>query len=504
MCSLGRVAEIERRESVSFRFNMLSHSMRLNFISRKHGIVLGLTLVSALLSLLGIWFHLPGQISMDSSMQLYEASIGKSITWNPPYMTAILRWLGDGPTASSRMVILNSVVTYLSLSTVAATLMFSNINANAGDRRSSYFWLKTAALLLILANPILFLYVGIIWKDVLFSTLLTLAVTLGVCACVSEWRRAAMLAIMSTIMLAIAMKVRQQGVFMSPLLLFVPVIALTVSRNLSRVRVLVICMSLVGVFVLSSVVMSGLVSRTIQTDPQYGDKIGYRGLMQYDSVGTVALSQTPTEQLPIPMTEELRTEIRGVYTSDRGDFMWNSQAVTQWLALPSYEGIKARWLVLVKNEPAAYLRHRFGAFRAILNVDGVKACLPVHVGIDGNHEYLRAIGFEPGVDDHDLFLYGLAQKIIRWPIYRHWVYILAMVAAAALVILAPMERRLKWSALVITFAISMLYLSYLPTSIACDFRYLYTAICLVSLLWIIVIAGTREKSLQLRKPTGSG
>jgi hypothetical protein len=35
----------------------------------------------------------------------------------------------------------------------------------------------------------------------------------------------------------------------------------------------------------------------------------------------------------------------------------------------------------------------------------------------------------------------------------------------------------------------LFYLSYLPTAIACDFRYLYGGIPLVTLLWIVLLAG---------------
>lgn len=464
--------------------------MYLNSSASKTGLAFGLACVAAVLSLLSIWFHLPGQVSMDSSMQLYEASIGKSITWNPPYMTAMIRWLGGGPMASSWLVILNSVLTYLSLSTLAIALLTTQ--ASIGDvapKHHGHLWLRGLAVVLVLANPILFLYVGIIWKDVLFSSLLMLGVSLGLGACVVERRLAMVLAILSAVTLAITMKVRQQGIFMSPLLLLVPMLALTMGRNLPRAKALGTCALIAALFVVSSMAMSALVARTIHTDSNLGNSVGYRGIMQYDIAGTIALSQTPTAQLPIPMTERLRSDIRKVYRAERGDFMWYSPAVTQWLALPTYEGIEARWITLVRNEPRAFIQHKIDVFKAILNVEGVKACLPIHVGIDGNHEYLREIGFEPGVDAHDRFLYGVAQSVIHWPIYRHWVYVIALFGAIVLLLLLPMQRRLKFAALVVAFATAMLYLSFLPTSIACDFRYLYAGICLVSMLWVVVLTG---------------
>ena len=52
-----------------------------------------------LLAAAAIAVHAPGQVSMDTSVQLHEASIGRSISWNPPFMSALLRWLGGGELA---------------------------------------------------------------------------------------------------------------------------------------------------------------------------------------------------------------------------------------------------------------------------------------------------------------------------------------------------------------------------------------------------------------------
>ncbi len=440
------------------------------------------------LVVLSVRAHLPGQVSMDASMQLYEASLGRSITWNPPYMTAILRWLGGGPGASSWMVVFNSAVTYLTLALLAGAVLVKRAVVHRTGH--GWQWLRAGLILLLLANPILYLYVGIVWKDVLFSSLLMLGLALGLAACLADDRRAAVAwAVGATVALAVAMKVRQQGIFMSPVLLGVPLIGLTLGRGLSRTAAATTCVVFVCLFAGASMAMSALVARTIQTEERFGNSVGYKGVMQYDIAGIVALSPTATDKLAIPMTEELRSEIRRLYTPDRGDFLWRSPAVTQWQSSPTYEVIKDRWTTLIRAEPRAYAEHKARAFAAVLAVDGVKACLPVHVGIDGNHEYLREIGFTPGVDARDQALWGLSQDIIRWPVYRHWVYVLALVVAAVALVTLRMPVRLRAGALVAALATALLYLSYLPTSIACDFRYLFAGICLVSLLWAVILAG---------------
>lgn len=450
------------------------------------------------LSALALWLHFPGHVSMDSSMQLYEASLGKSITWNPPHMSAILRWLGTGPEASGRMMAFNAIATYLALAIAAGVLLWTRARgaASAG--------LRAAAITLILVNPILVLFLGIVWKDILFSTFMTVGAAAGLVACATRGKATWVAAALSVVALAIGMKVRQQGIFMAPTLLLLPLFALTVDRGLQRRHVAARTVALGAAFVLASVAASGLVARTIDTDPSLGNQVGFRGLMQYDVAGMTALSDTPSDRFPIPMSDRLRSEVRRVYSPDRGDFLWYSPAVTQWLSLPGYDGIREQWWTMVRAEPASYIQHRWDVFRSILNADGVKACLPIHVGIDGNHEHLRQIGFTPGLDRFDQDLYYFSQDIVRWPLYRHWVYLAAFAVVCILFAATPMQRRLKWGALAAALATALLYASYLPTSIACDFRYLFPAICLVSLLWIVYIAAADGRPRPYARRTSGG
>lgn len=435
-----------------------------------------------------LWFHYPGHVSTDASMQLWEAWRGESVTWNPPAMSAMLRWLGAGPDAAGRMMTLNAVITYAALAGAGAWLIVRH-----RDHRAAVTWARALLVVLVLANPVLFLYLGIVWKDVLFSTLIVGGTALGLVACAEHGRSKWILALCSAALLGVSVEVRQQGIIMAPVLAAIPVIAVAFGRSgrlLDRMAAAVVP---AAVFLFVMLLVQGAVARTIHTPPEYGSAVGFNGLMQYDTAGMIAMSRTPSARLPVPMTEELRAEIRAVYTPDRGDYMWTSAAVTTWLSEPGYDGVRQRWRTLVVNEPEAYVRHKFGAFRSILNVDGVMDCLPVHVGIDGPHENLRAIGMEPGLDRYDQSLYYFAKSIFRWPVYRHWVYAVALLAAGVVTFAFLRRSRLKAGIIVAGVATGLLYLSFLPTSIACDFRYLFAAACMVSLIWISLVCSLWAK-----------
>jgi hypothetical protein len=448
---------------------------------------------------LTLWFHFPGHVSTDASMQLWEAWLGESVTWNPPAMSAMLRWLGGGPEAAGRMMTLNAVLTYGALAGTGAWLLARNRGSH-----QVLPWIRALLVVLVLANPVLFLYLGIVWKDVLFSTLVVAGTALGLAACATQGRGRWTMAVLSAAVLAVSVGVRQQGIFMAPVLVAIPVIAVAGMRGMDlRTRVWSALVP-VAVFVAMSLLIPAAVARTIHTPPEYGSKVGFQGLMQYDTAGMVALSRTPTAALPVPVSEELRADVRRVYSPDRSDFMWTSDAVTRWLSEPGYEGVRQRWRTLVANEPAAYVRHKFGAFRSILNLDGVMACLPVHVGVDGPHENLRAIGFEPGLDRYDQSLYYFAKSIFRWPVYRHWVYVVALLAAGVATLAFMRRSRLKAGIIVAGVATALLYLSFLPTSIACDFRYLFAATCMVSLIWICLVCSLWTRSASSPAPESAG
>ena len=128
---------------------------------------------------------------------------------------------------------------------------------------------------------------------------------------------------------------------------------------------------------------------------------------------------------------------------------------------------------------------------------GIEKCLPVHIGVDGNNEYLKAVGITPTRDSRDMLVYTLASKFFQWPVYRHWFYALGLLAAVAVLALVTLPPRFKAMAWVLAAASGLFYLSYLPTAISCDFRYLYSGVCLVTLLWLVVIAGAvRRRQTQ--------
>ena len=444
-----------------------------------------LLLLALLLASGAVALHWPGHVSMDTSIQLYEASIGKSAGWQPPFTAALMKWLGGGEAATGKIVLLCSLLTYGALGCVAAAVL-RNREA-PGEHRIAVWRVVLCALLLL--NPVIFVYVGIVWKDVLFASVLTAAAGLSFVAAVSPLRRALALSLAATVLLAIAMQVRQQGVFMAPVLLLLPIVAIVGSRGGSRWRQVLGAVALASVFLVSLSVTRALVANAITEAGDKSSAVGFRSIMSFDIAGIVARSDTKTDALPVPISEAQRAAVRRVYTSRNIDYLASDPLVWEWLDRFTEEQRKEAWLDLIRHEPGAYLGHKWDVYRSVLTLNGLRRCLPLHVGVNGNSDYLRAVGIAEGEDARDHAVYALASAFFGLPLYRHWFYVLALLGAAVAMAVVTLPPRLKAMCAVVALASALFYLSYLPTAIACDFRYLYGGIPLVTLLWIVLLAG---------------
>lgn len=451
--------------------------------SRKAAVVL--LMLATLLTTCAIALHSPGHVSMDTSIQLYEASVGKSVSWNPPFMSALLKWLGGGEVATAFFVLICSVLTYLSLGFIAANVLCKR--AAIGNPRIGAWRVTLCALLLF--NPVLFFYVGIVWKDVLFSSVMTAATALSFAAAVSTPRRGFALALVAAVLLAISMQVRQQGVFMAPILLLLPIAATVGSRSLPRGPQAVAIVALVGAFLVSLLITKMLVAESITGAGDASSSVGFRNIMIYDIAGIVARSDSKTEALSVTISAEQRIAVRRVYTSYRIDYLLADPAASAWLDGFTDRQRTHAWLSLIRHEPKAFLDHKWDAFRAVLDLNGLQNCLPVHIGVEGNSDYLRSVGIAEARNTRDLLIYRVASWFFYWPIYRHWFYLLALLGAVVAITVVRLPARLKAMCVVVSSASAVFYLSFLATTIACDFRYLYGGIPLVTTLWIVLLAG---------------
>jgi hypothetical protein len=453
-----------------------------------------LVLASAcLITALAIAVHLPGQLSFDSIMQLQEAATGTSLSWNPPFMSALIRWFGGGELGATAIVVICCVFTYFGF----WLFIDAMLKAKAKEGVEHSHAIKLIACLAFIVNPIIFVNIGIVWKDIIFSSFLSLAIALSFQAAVAEFKRAVFFSIAAAVLLSAALLIRQQGIFMAPILLCLPIIALLYARGFSLSRKLFTSIGLCLCLVFSSFFLNMQAKQSIVNAGDKSTSVGLRMVMMFDIAGIIVESKLPGDALPATLTPVQREAIEASYSSKRIDFMAANRDAMQWFDAIA---IDQTWQHLVRQQPEAYLKHRLAVFSEILNLKGVEGCLPIHVGVTGRKDFLAALGINSGTDRHDQLVYDTAAVFFEWPIYRHWFYLILLLIASIALCFTKMPTRIKPMCMVMASATWLYYFSYLLTGVACDFRYLFSAILIVSFLLIALIVEStgRHQGLKLQ------
>ena len=460
-----------------------------------------LVAVVALAALAAVAVHAPGHLSLDSSLQVYEARTGQSASWAPPFMSALLRWFGDGsPRATTLFVVLCALATYGGFAlALASAPRDATPAAGAGRAR----WLRGAAATVVVLNPIVFLYVGIVWKDVLFAALLSLSMGLMVFA---ASRGRPWVFLLAGLLLVPTPMVRQHGVLLAPLLVLPCLWGLRgATTATARVPRLAPVIAAALLYILAYAGLQAAVHRTIAGSGAKSTSVGITAIQQYDITGMLAAG-ADTTGLPRSLQRPVfLAAVRRAYSPERLDGVLNDpRVVPNFHALRPGE-LQAAWWRMVRTDPAGYLAVKADQYAWLLGLHRLDRCLPVHVGIEGQQDYLAAAGFATRRDGRDNALLSLSMASRHLALYRHWFYVVLF--AACVVAAWRLRRRFNRdeaaAVLASVAAIAVLYASFGPTVLACDFRYLYPGIVMVSVLALFLLSRRWPAGPAPTPPSGS-
>ena len=402
--------------------------------------------------------NLPGQLSFDSVMQLYEGRNNHQITFNPWIMSWMMGLTDAVAPGAGLFMALTALVLFGAL---AALPLLS------GGRVAPW---GVVALAAVLATPQVINYQGIVWKDVVFANLAIggfVALALGM-----TWtgrprlRRAAL--VKAVVLLAVAGLVRQNGLIAGAMAALAFGLAeggrLGWRRGaLSGLTGLAAILALA--FVLGAAIRPG-------ASDLKANSVGLRVVRQYDIVGAVALDpKVDLGAVPPERQAVIRAEAPRLYTPERTDTLDSSPAITRALWQTPKAALAEAWWGLVLHRPGLYLRHRLAVFDQVLLTPDLEQCLPVVVGVDGPAQYRDALGLREGVSRRDVFLGAYAHAFYRTPVFSHLAYaVLALAVFAALAVrCTPADLAIMGLMLAgLGFAASFFLIS-----IACDYRYLY-------------------------------
>jgi len=436
----------------------------------------------AMLAVVLAAFHSPGQMSVDSILALYGAMKGVAAGWDVTFLSAILAWLGGGVIATSLFVAINCFLTYGCF----VVILTDKVSVLVPR------WRLVLAFVLAL-NPLFMFYIGIIWKDVILATSAMLIATLLLLAVNRAGRVRYLLLTLSAIMIAFLVPIRQQGILLAAPFAIVTAWLMMKSwrqRTIFRMAVFIAC---IGFIVGCNVLFMKFEAYTIKAPAVGAVWSGLLTIRDYDIAGIIAHTRAHEPNDWSEATPAAKDEMRTLYSPERIDTIWHVPAVRSYFDnLGSAQGWSI-WVHGIERHPMAYVQHRMSALAWLLGLRRMDQCVAAYWGIYGLPDQVAALGLHEEMDGRAKAIGHLTVHLYGTPVFRNWFYaLLLLVATIVTVVKLKGERRLVASGVAVA---SWLYLlSFIPTTIACDFRYLYPVACLSSVLCVYLLTCTPPKA----------
>ena len=425
------------------------------------------TLLTAAILLAGFGISLaanwPGHLSYDSVMQLWEGRSGLYNNWHPPVMAWLLGNFDLLVPGAALFMVFQAALAFGSF--IALTGLFSRPS-----------WVAALVAAVAVSMPQLFLYQGIVWKDVLFADAGLAGFTCLAWAA-KLWPHPRLrygLIAGSAVLLALAALARQNGA----LLILCGAASLGWIANIYADRRNLRAAGIHGgTFLLGA--FATMVLSTAALDMRLYESNGPRyqieELQAYDLIGAMksdpALRFPAIEKKDPHLNTMMRTKGIAFYNPERRDTLLRSPALQSAL-LNSKPGVIAQsWRELVLHHSGTYLRIRAEVFRWVLFTPDISACVPYIVGVDGPRDEMEHLGLVERYDDRDDALNNYGRIFVGTPVFSHLAW--AAMALIALVLLL-MRRKPADIAMAGMLAGALLCAaSFVVISIACDYRYLY-------------------------------
>ena len=426
-----------------------------------------------------LWLNLPGYLSYDSVVQLAEGRDGR-YTGEHPLVMSWLLGLADRMAPGAALFVGFDV-----------TLIFGALAGLVLIRRPAS-WLAAPLALACACLPQLWLYPGIVWKDVLFAG--AAAAGFACLAWAAEvWRRVRLrsgLVACAAGLLTLAALSRQNGAVVLPFAALA--VGLIVAQSVKSARI-ARALAAGGAFLAVTAALFVAVSAALATrleTPGATDQ-AWTALQAYDI--TAAVARDPGLELAVlrtraPAVETLiRTRGVAAYSPVQVDSI---EPMLERLDPTAAPAIAAQWRQLIWRHPLLYLRLRATAFRWVFTTPDPTACVLAFTGVDGPPEEMAEAGLVPRKNATDKALDDYAAAFAPTPAYSH-----AAFAAVGLILLAPLLRRRRAADIAVAAMLASAFAfaaSFAVISLACDYRYLYDLDVAVVAAALYAAAGSRH------------
>jgi hypothetical protein len=403
---------------------------------------------------------LPGHMSYDTVAQLYEGHFHVRETWGP----AVYAWM---------LGLADAVVPGVSVMVAAGALLFFATLAGLAELRGRISWWAVAFAVLMVATPQVLIYQGIVWKDIAFADS-AIAATGCLAQAFVGWDRPRVRwpwLIAALVLFGVASTVRQNGVL-------VPLVAALAlgwvgARGQWRrfaawagggLVALVAMIQLITVFAVPA-----------PSGPDGALKQGVRIVQNYDLVGAVALDPTyrldKIEESQPAAAATIRARGPLNWSPDRIDFLDRDREVGAALAAVPDDVASQQWLSLILQRPGLYLRMRWEDFSWLFLSPNPDRCLPIYTGVDAPANKMAPLNLAHRYSTSDRQLTNYDSFYVDTPLQRHWLYAIAALVVAGLLLWRRQPADLAVAALML--GVLAVTASFFVITIACDYRYLY-------------------------------
>jgi hypothetical protein len=431
-----------------------------------------------------LWQSLPGHMSVDSVIELHEARFHTRENWGPAIYPWILGLFDRISPGTSLFVI------------VTALMLYGSWAALPLLRRRASWWLVPLAAGAVL-TPQAIIYQGNVWHDVLFADTAILGF-LCLAFAGRDWRGARppwLPLAASVLLLAVAGLVRQNGIIL------LPIAAVTLAwiawddgwrRAIAWGA---------GWFAATAVVTAVLSVTALPQGPglEKAHAQGFRALAAYDLLGAVkrdpTLALAHIEHESPAAAQAIRAVGPSHYSPRRIDYIDDSAVLSNGLMGLSTESLVGDWLELMRRRPDLYLATRAEVFRWVFATPVIDACLPVYLGVDGPEKQMRELRLQKTWGDREQRLFNYATWFYDTPVLSHVAFAALALALIAFLLLRrdPADKAVGGMlAGGLTFTAT-----FVPLSLACDYRYLYflDAAVLTGLLYVAADPRLRRRPL---------
>jgi hypothetical protein len=406
----------------------------------------------------------PGIMTYDAKFVYEDTGKGVVGDWQSPAMVALWRVIDPiAPGAGSMFLVMASGY-WLSFAVLAFALA----------RRS------TAALLLLLLalTPPAFVFVGIIWRDVLFAICWLLAATMVFAVGEADARFRIPAQGLALALCAFGVLLRPNALIAAPILC--AYIIWPSRLSLKRTAILFVP-AMVGLFALVQVVYYGVLGATRQHPLQT--------IMVFDLGGISHF--TKQNQFPVNWSEpETALLLNGCYQPTQWDIYWRLEPcdfvmrrIEREQGLFGTPAITEAWATAVLHHPLAYLQHRSAFMWNFLGGDNLTMWL-ADVEHPTENVFPDRASFNALVSLHD--------ALKPTPLFRVGTWLLVCIAACGFI--WPRRETPEGAFVLGVCGSAGLYvLTFAAVGVASDFRYGYLAV-------LAAIAGGVVAALAPMKP----